>query len=256
MHYIGLDLAWSEGNRSGAATLAGTPDGAALVEPPALLGSLKEVVEYVVWAAGAGPALVAVDAPLAVPNPTGRRRAEAELAAALGRYEAGAHPANRRLLDRGDGVRGERLVALLEALGFRQAAGITAGAEGRLVTEVYPHAAMVGIFGLPRTLKYKAKPGRPTALRHAEWRRYQSLLLSLGEAEPRLSGHAEFLAVDVATLRGAALKGYEDRADALMCAYTALYGHRWGAARCRTFGDLAGGHIFTPVPTPPPPQPR
>jgi predicted RNase H-like nuclease len=245
--YIGIDLAWSARNLSGAAALAGSPSGARLAGPPALLGDLDEVAAFVARAAGDGPAIVAVDAPLLVPNATGCRPAESALGAAFRAFEAGAHPANRRLLDRGEGVRGELLVERLAALGFRHVSAVGAGEGGRLVTEVYPHAALVAIFGLARTLKYKARPGRSAETRRAEWRRYQALLLSLGAADPPLAGHDELLAADVAALRGRALKSYEDRVDALMCAYVALYAHRWGAARCKTFGDMQTGYIFTPV---------
>jgi predicted RNase H-like nuclease len=246
--YIGLDLAWSERNVSGAATLAGDATSAALVEPPALLGDLDAVVAYVTRAANAGPAIVAVDAPLLVPNATGCRPAEAALAAIFRRYEAGAHPANRRLLDRGGGVRGEQLVERLAAHGFRAVTTVPSGATDRVITEVYPHAAMIGIFGLARTLKYKARPGRSDAERAVAWRQYQTLLLSLATANPSLRGHEALLALDPASLRGRALKAYEDRVDALTCAYIALYAHRWGTARCRSFGDRQGGWIFTPVP--------
>jgi predicted RNase H-like nuclease len=246
--YIGVDLAWSARNPSGAAAAVGEGGGARLLEPPALLTTLESIVAYVARAAGDGPAIVAVDAPLLVPNAEGRRPAEAELAAAFRRYEAGPHPANRRLLARGGAVRGEELVAALAGLGFRHVPAIEAGAEGRLVVEVFPHPAMVALFGLGRTLKYKARPGRSEAVRHAEWRRYQAHLGALTGADPPLTGHEATLAVDTATLRGRALKAYEDRADAVMCAYIALYAHRWGAARCRCFGDMAGGSIFTPVP--------
>jgi predicted RNase H-like nuclease len=247
--YIGLDLAWSARNPSGAAALRGGPGGAALVAPPVLLGDDQELVSYVLRQAGAaGDAILAVDAPLLVPNETGRRPAEAALSAAFRAYEAGAHPANRRLLARDGAVRGETLVAALLPHGFRPVVGVAAGQAGRLIVEVFPHPAMVAIFGLERTLKYKAKPGRSAELRLAAWRRYLAELGALARADPQLDGHAELLAADIAELRGARLKAYEDRVDALFCAYIALYGHRWGAARCRSFGDQAGGAIFTPVP--------
>lgn len=246
--YIGVDMAWTTKNLSGAAVLAGGPRGAVLAAPPQLLGDLAAIVSHIVAAAGDGDAIVAVDAPLVVPNLSGRRPAEAELGRVFQRFEAGAHPANRRLLDRGDGVKGELLVARLAEHGFRHVPAIAAGAGGRLLTEVYPHAAMVGIFGLDKTLKYKARPGRGDATRAAAWRRYQELLLSLAAADPALAGHEELLAVDAGALRGRALKAYEDKVDALMCAYVALFAHRWGAERCATFGDLEGGYIFTPVP--------
>lgn len=248
--YLGIDLAWSGRNATGAAALRGDPSGATLLEAPVLLGDLHAIVAYICRLAGDGPAVVAVDAPLRVPNALGRRPAEAALAHSFQRYEAGAHPANRRLLDHvPDGVRGETLVAMLTAHGFRAAERIAAHESGRLVTEVYPHAAMVTLFGLTKTLKYKARGrrrGRDERL--AAWHTYQHHLHALATADPPLHGHAELLAVEVATLRGAALKGYEDQVDALLCAYIALYAHRWGAERCRTFGDLESGWILTPAP--------
>ncbi len=248
--YIGLDVAWSARNATGAATLRGGPDGAALVDAPVLLGGIDAIGAYVLAQAGSGPAIVAVDAPLWVPNATGQRAAEAELNATFRRYEAGAHPANRGLLARGEGgaVRGELLVALLAEHGFTPAAGISAGGAGRLITEVYPHPAMVALFNLERTLKYKLKPGRSEVVRLAGWAAYQAGLRGLATADPPLHGAPAVLNVDVSSLRGAALKRYEDRVDALFCAYIALYAHRWGAARCRTFGDLETGWILTPVP--------
>lgn len=246
--YIGIDLAWSERNPSGVAALRGGPAGATLVQAPVLLGPLGAIVEFIRAAAGDGPALVAVDAPLRVPNAEGGRPAEAALAQVFRRYEAGAHPANRRLLERGpDGVRGEALVARLAAYGFRAAARLEAGEGGRIVTEVYPHAAMVALFGLRKTLKYKARGRRRGREERLDaWRAYQQYMRGLAGADPPLSGHDDLLEVDVTALRGAALKGYEDRVDALLCAYIALYAHRWGAEHCHTFGDLAGGWILTP----------
>ncbi len=246
--FIGLDLAWSPRNRSGAAVLRGDATGGKLVDL-ALLDSDAEIVAYVVRHAGDGPAIVSVDAPLRVPNATGRRACEAELQRVFGRFQAGPHPANRGLLAFGGVVRGEALVAALAAHGFTCAAGIDAGEPLRRVVEVFPHPATIALFGLSRTLKYKKanQPAhRDAAL--ADWHRYQSCLRSLAAADPRLAGHEPFLEENVAALRGRALKGYEDRADALLCAYVALYAYRWGAARCRAFGDLATGSVFTPLP--------
>lgn len=222
--------------------------GADLRVEPALLGDDKAILEFVLRQAGNGPAIVAVDAPLRVPNPSGRRPAEAMLHKAFHAYEAGAHPANRRLLDRGEGVRGENLVTVLAAHGFRFSDRIDAGTSERLVVEVFPHPAMVALFGLERTLKYKARRGRTADLRMAEWRRYQGYLRGLAAVDPPLRGLETFVTTELEGLRGSRLKAYEDRADALLCAYVALYGHRWGAARCCVFGDMETGAIFTPVP--------
>ncbi|MFV9505095.1 MAG: DUF429 domain-containing protein [Oscillochloridaceae bacterium umkhey_bin13] len=252
--YIGLDLAWSGRNLSGAATLQGDQYGAQMCAAPVLLRDLDAIVAYVDQQAGRDDAIVAVDAPLRVPNQTGQRPADAALSAAFRRYEAGAHPVNRRLLDRdGTGVRGEQLVDRLTALGFAPAAHIAAGQPGRLICEVYPHPALVVLFGLTKSLKYKARQGRAHEIRLAEWQRYQAAMRSLAQADPPLGGDLSLLDPDLAGLGATALKHYEDQVDALCCAYLALYLHRWGTARSVTFGDLATGWIITPKP---PPQPQ
>ncbi len=244
---IGIDLAWSPRNPSGVAVIRGDAAGGVLADV-ALRGDEGAIVAYIEQHAGSGPAIVAVDAPLWVPNEHGRRRAEAELSRAFGRYQAGAHPANRRRLAFGGIVRGEALVAALEARGFTHAPAIEAGAAVRQVVEVFPHPAMIALFGLERTLKYKARTGRAREVRLAEWERYQACLRALATADPPVRGHEALLAQDVTALRGWRLKDYEDQVDALFCAYIALYAFRWGMERCHTFGTLEEGYIFTPVP--------
>src|SRR5262245_14448320 len=245
--FVGMDLAWSRKNRTGAAIVRGDRHGGELIDS-ALLGSDDEIVGYIGAAAGAGPAIVAVDAPLVVPNMSGRRAGEHELGKIFATHQAGAHPANRSLMVFRQGVRGEELVRRLEHYHFIHKETIEAGREIRQVIEVYPHAAMVALFELDRTLKYKAKPKRSIEARRAAWGEYQRYLRELAGHDPPLRGQAELTGLDVAVLRGRRLKDYEDRVDALMCAYIALYGFRWGMARCRSFGTLADGYIFTPVP--------
>ncbi len=244
---IGIDLAWSPRNLSGLATLRGDQQKADLIDVRLVLTD-QEIVEYVSEQAGSGTVIIAVDAPLWVPNQTGRRPAEAEIAQVFRRFQAGAHPANRGLLTYDGVIRGEVLVTALADLGIEHQAQIEAGIAVRQVIEVFPHAAMVGIFGLDRILRYKAKPKRTREERLQEWRRYQDLLLGLRHGDPILRGIEEICGEDVSRLRGRRLKDYEDRIDALMCAYTALYGFRWGMSRCRTFGSREAGYIFSPVP--------
>ena len=245
---IGLDLAWSTRNRSGVAALCGTAAGGALLGPPELLSDDTAILAYVQRHAPTGPAIVAIDAPLRVPNLTGRRPAEAALAAAFRANEAGPLPANRQLLARNGTVRGEDLVARLGELGFTYSDHIAANEARRVVVEIFPHPAMIAIFGLARTLKYKLKPGRTRATRLQAWRDYQAHLRALAQADPPLQFDLALLEVDLAGLGPSALKGYEDRIDALFCAYIGLYACRWGATRCQTFGSLEEGSIFTPVP--------
>jgi predicted RNase H-like nuclease len=245
--FIGIDLAWSPRNPTGAAVLRGDASGAELIDH-SLLGGDAAIVDYIVRHAGDGPALVAVDAPLWVPNATGRRPGEAEIGRVFARYQAGAHPANRSRLAFDGVVRGEALVTALAAHDFVHASEVAAGVPIRQVIEVFPHPAMIALFGLKRTLKYKAKLQRSAELRLSEWRRYQTYLDALAAADPPLNGQAALTKQDVAALRGRRLKDYEDQIDALMCAYIVLYAFRWGTARCRMFGTFEDGYIFTPVP--------
>lgn len=244
---IGIDLAWSARNRSGGAVVRGDERGG-MFEHATLLGGDEEILEYIETQAGEEPCIVGVDAPLWVPNQTGRRPGEAEIGAAFARYQAGAHPANRARLAQNGVVRGEALVAALETRGFTHAPMIEAGKPVRQIIEVFPHPAMVAIFGLARTLKYKVKPNRPREFLNGEWRRYQQYLLNLRAADPPLHGHESLVEQPVEPLKGRALKDYEDRIDALFCAYACVYGYRWGAARSRVFGTMEGGYIWTPVP--------
>ncbi len=110
--FIGIDLAWSHRNPSGGAVIR---DGV-LLASTGELGSDDEIVAFVKqWLPDGAPAVVAVDAPLRVPNLTGSRACDRELSAEWRRFEAGALPANRRLLETDGKVRGERLVAMLRA---------------------------------------------------------------------------------------------------------------------------------------------
>ncbi len=254
---IGLDLAWSPRNPSGIATVQVIKDPwlgkwTGILTDCRILQTDTEILNYIQSRAGRDPepCLIAVDAPLRVPNLTGQRKAEAELNRVFRAYEAGAHPANRRLLARDGQVRGEALVQALSNWGFQERAEIQQGSLTRQVTEVFPHSAMVSLFGLSRTLKYKARPKRTWQERQQAWHLYQHHLRSLTLADPALSGHEALLQVEVGSLKGRALKDYEDRVDALMCAYVALYGFRWGSERCHSFGNLQEGHIFTPLPIP------
>lgn len=249
LKFIGLDLAWSVRNPSGVAVLEGSRAGAHLTYS-GLLGSDAEVLAFVdEHAAGPAiiaPVIIAIDAPLSVPNDAGKRPGEALLGQVFARYQAGAHPANRAALTRYNGgeIRGEVLKAALETRGFVDNPDLRTPGLRRII-EVYPHAAMVALFQLARTLKYKHK-GQGRDVLDAAWREYHAHLAALEHADPPLTGLGALLAVDTGTLRGAALKHHEDEADAVMCAYIALYAHRF-PERCEVFGTVEEGYILTPT---------
>jgi predicted RNase H-like nuclease len=247
MRFIGLDLAWSARNLTGAAVIDGDATAGRLLATT-LLDDDEAIVAFVAQYAGDAPALVTIDAPLVVPNATGRRPAEAAIARAFARYHAGAHPANRSRLARNGVVRGELLVERLAALGFVHRAEVTALEPVRQVLEVFPHPALVALFDLDRIIPYKARPHRSHAQRITAFRQLQAHLRSLASAEPALLDAAALLDDPLEFAVQARLKDYEDRLDGLICAYIGQYLWRWGMARARVFGDFQRGYITTPVP--------
>ena len=245
--FIGIDLAWSDRNPSGVAVIR---DGR-LVAYEGGLGRLSEVVDFV----GANlsrrnGSIVAVDAPLRVPNETGIRTCDRALSADWQRFRAGAYPANRRLLARDGVVRGEALTAALsERYRFHESDVIPRRTKARLVCEVYPHPALVSLFGLDSILRYKRGRGRSYEERWPEFDRYRSLLRGLRKADPPLRRTKKLLTgTDVTGMRGAALQAYEDTLDAVTCAYIASYLWRHGPSAAKSYGSLEEGHILVPQP--------
>jgi predicted RNase H-like nuclease len=117
--------------------------------------------------------------------------------------------------------------------------------------EVYPHAATVALFRLPRTLKYKAKPGRDLAGLKSELLRLMDGLEGLTHAALplRVAQHADWAELRrqvLAAQRKCDLRRAEDPVDAVVCAYVALYAQRC-PADVTIYGDFATGYIVTPA---------
>ncbi len=97
--------------------------------------------------------------------------------------------------------------------------------------EVYPHPAMVVLFGLKQIIKYKKDSVAKKRSGLEELRRH---LRALTEGSRGLIGTPELhdpLSRDLLDLMGKALKRYEDMLDALLCAYLAWHCWWWGKAR-------------------------
>ncbi len=237
--YLGLDLAWSTNNLTGACAL----DGEGHLVDERMLGSDDEIFDWIARHL-AEKTVVAVDAPLQVPNETGRRPCEADLHREYGSRRAGPHPSNRSLLERTSGtIRGEVLMERLAEMGF---GGPWAGSR-RTVLEVYPHPTIIEAFGLPERLVYKAKRGVSVDQRREGLRTLARLIDSLAAATPPCVAPPLTIGDDV---RGAALKTIEDLLDARLCAWVAsVWG--WEPGRIRLFGDPDTGHIAVPIGRPP-----
>src|SRR5262249_12545863 len=117
--------------------------------------------------------------------------------------------------------------------------------------EVYPHPAIIVLFGLNRVLPYKNKPGRQFPAMRAAMRQLVGHVEDLSNADPplRVAGHEGWRAIHrtvKAANRKADLRRGEDRIDAVVCAYIALLTVT-RPHTVRTLGGADGGSIVTPV---------
>lgn len=249
MYFVGIDLAWSERGLTGLAVL---DDTGALVH---LSGATTDdSIAAALRPYLAGDCSVGIDAPLVVTNATGNRPCEAALNRDFARFEAGAHPANTGKPE----LREPRGARLATRFGLDLDPETT---NPRRALEVYPHPALVALFRLQRTLKYKQRSNRPFEGMRDEMLRLAALLESLEDADLplHLAGNPDWTVLVTAVgaaQRKSELRHAEDRIDAVVCAYVAMHALR-RPERTTTYGDGTSGYIVTP--TLPPdllPQPR
>lgn len=231
---LGIDLAWSDDKLSGCVAL----DESGQVISEELLRADGELFEWVGRLAS-DHCVLAIDAPLVVPNESGQRECEWLVAKEYGARHASPHSSNRyRLIDQFGRIRGEQLTEMLRKQGFDHAASVSR----HQYIEVYPHPAIVEMFGLDSIIKYKSKK-QPIAVRRAELRRLNAYVSQLAEADPPLLADPLTIADNAG---GSLLKGYEDLLDARICAWIASAWHQFGAARVRIFGRADRDHIAIP----------
>lgn len=237
MIFLGIDLGW-ERKPSGLAALTDASgslrllDAARPADPDAILPWVQQV-------AGSADAIVGVDAPLVIANPTGMRACDRLMHHHYGRFHAGAYPAN---LGRPFAAYTTGFSRQLQAMGFRHAAGLGPRQPGRWQFEAFPHASYVQLFALDRIIKYKKGP---VAGRVRELTRLRSLMLErLPRLQPRL--RLTDAALPAIPSGGAALKSAEDRLDAILCAYVAAWYWHWGLSRTDVHGSAEAGYIVVP----------
>lgn len=238
--YVGIDLAWGHRRPTGVAVLDGR---GRLLHVSAQ--RTDEQIEAALAEHVAGPCVVALDAPLVVTNPTGKRPAETALDRDFRRFDAGTHPTNLGKPELADGPRGGLLAA---RLGLDLAPRSDAA---RRAVEVYPHAATVALFRLGRTLKYKQKPGRTVVTLREALLELLRLLEGLAGGTPPLrvresEAWAELRRLAETATRKRELRHVEDQVDAVLCAYVALYADR-RPGDVTTYGEETTGAIVTPT---------
>ncbi len=238
MRFLGIDLGWQTGP-TGVCCLQLKADHLSLLA----LDRLATHGDVLTWIRHQAPAsaMVAVDAPTIIPNPTGMRQPDRLAHKYFGKYHAGCYPANQA------SAFAPKLLAFSQALtdqGFDHAPTLTPQRPGRYQIEFFPHPATVHLFGLDRIIKYKKGP---IAQRRQELARLRSLMLH------HLPKHTPHLAIAMEDLppipeRGPALKAVEDQLDSILCAYGAAHWWYWAHQRNQVLGSLAAGYIIVPAP--------
>jgi predicted RNase H-like nuclease len=232
--FVGIDLAWSSGMTGLAAV-----DPAGRVLTSASVRTDEQIDDWVSRLPGQ-PLVVAVDAPLVVPNQSGSRDGERQLARAFSRYGAAPYTTSRARL----GTDEPRAMALARRHGWATDPTTPAGGRTPVCIEVYPHPALVGLFALPYRLPYKKGP------RAARAEALHTLAEHLETVpELHLATHPRWAQVR-AMLTGPKpgdLDRWEDEIDAIVCAHLAwLWRHRPG--HLTVYGTPAGGYIVAPPP--------
>jgi predicted RNase H-like nuclease len=238
MKFIGIDLGWRS-QPSGLCCLEWIDGQLQLLD----LDRKEAIADILTWIDHSvqpdEPAIIAVDAPTLIPNPTGSRLPDKLSHKYFGKYHAGCYPANQNLpfADRTINFGLE-----LESRGFAHAPTIEPQKLSRYQIEVFPHPAIVNLFNLERILKYKK--GRLNERRLELIKLQNYLLNTLLTLSPPLRPGGSFTSEIPTT--GAALKAAEDKLDSLVCAYVAAYWWYWGEERNLVLGDRTTGYIVIP----------
>lgn len=182
--------------------------------------------------------VAAVDAPVIVPNQTGQRRCETEISRAFWRYKIGAHSSNRGRVE----FDPPRAATLAERFGWSVDPALHGSVDVPVCIEVYPHPAMVGLFGLAERISYKSGPSRAEGF--AQLIQHLASIGELGLSEfPRW---AELSRV-VADPKPGDLSRIEDELDAILCAHLAwLWRNRPNSLH--VYGSVEDGYIVAPPP--------
>ena len=225
---IGIDLAWGKQNggepaRSGCAELK-WEGGALTLSRLELRGRVDDIIEWI------GPDsrdwVVAVDAPLVITNRSGQRTADNQVGRLYGNRGFSAHSANLTNPKFGPHYQGRMILERLRELGgtLVEKDGDLDG--GPLFFETYPHPVIVDLFDLDQAIRYKK--GRVAKRRVCQQVLADHINKHLcnarsnpPQANPQLRCNDEL--VDLlrkpdTELKGKALKGREDKLDALLCA--------------------------------------
>jgi predicted RNase H-like nuclease len=186
----------------------------------------------------------AIDAPLIVKNATGQRPCEREISRNFQRFDAGAHSSN---LSRPLFSPEPRGLNLAKRWNWSVDPADRLG-PGSSAIEVYPHPAMVSLFGLERVIPYKYKRRRSVAARKTAFDVLFGFMEQHLGPTMKLSSNARWSALknQVAEAnRQVDLDRVEDEVDGIFCAYLAWLWDQEDSDMV-VFGDVETGYIVSP----------
>lgn len=254
--YFGIDLAWGLGLPHPVTGTARLPNetGLCLLDDTGTIidaGWARGVEDVASWVAQhERPGdVIAIDAPLIVPNATGMRAAEREVGSRYGRWKVAANASNQASAARA----GELLLAALEPRGIRYTDGTQPPPANTTVAfECYPYTTIVGAPELgydDERPRYKRLiPGIDRAdarrLRATACDELIARVASLRQARPPLDLRSHEttrqLIDEPSPLTDRDYKHREDLLDATLCAWTAALWHSNGPERTQVLGAETG----------------
>lgn len=250
MRYLGVDLAWGEGSESRPANRSGVvalESSGAIVDSGWTIG-LDATLDWI-GLRSEGDTLLFVDAPLVITNAFGARAADRQTGQRYGRWWVSANSVNLASPRKA----GVRLRERLEHAGWRYSDGRDGPpVRGRVLSECYPYTTLVGVpelgYDQKRPAYKRASRGMPAArawpIRTVACDELIRRIAALTRFDPPvdISSHPETnrLLLEPSPPRWSDYKLREDLLDAVICAWTAAYWHRYGLERCQLLGQTEG----------------
>lgn len=255
---LGIDAAWTNTEPSGVALIErwqgrwvcvqSSSSYAAFIDPKngAVGGAAMDVAALLERCGGLlggrRPGVVAVDMPIGRRQITERRPADQTVSKAFGHARCAVHsPTVVR-----PGAVGARFVEAFKQAGYELRFETNAGSERPALIEVYPHVALLDLMESKERVPYKCgKTG-------AYWKglsldtRREKLLKQWRSVELKLRNHIDNIDLGLPPLGYygplSHLKAYEDRLDALICAWV---GALYVEGKAQPLGDT-GSAIWVP----------
>ena len=250
MIFLGVDLAWGAGTRTKVPADTGVvalDASGRIVDATWTVG----IPDTLAWAArhADSDALMFVDAPLVVLNPAGQRLCEKHVGQRYGRWKVSANSTNLG----SKSLAGVRLREAAESACWRYSSGAAGPPySGRVVSECYPYATIVGAPALGYESERPTYKRRPRSVLPADWpelrcrvcdeliRRVAALASFNPPIDLRSHPETRRLIDEPSPTTAIAYKRREDLLDAAICAWTAAYWRSHGFMGCQVLGLDAG----------------